>query len=240
MNCLLCKDGLYKIFETNNCIDDIINKGYYGKDGIAYPCSDNCLTCSDNKTEITENNLNNNNEIITEISHNCLSCDEANKNLFLVENLNNCEPEDFKNMGFYLEELEDSTKIFKKCYKTCSLCNKGLEIDPVTNAENHNCIQCANNYYRLLDDPQEYNCYGNEMIEKGYRLVRNFWQICYDSCGTCSGPPTFDSKGKLISQNCITCYEGHNFIYQTNDLSTYLALNLLQIVKTSCVFMYSI
>ena len=224
MNCLLCKDGFYKIFETNNCIDDIINKGYYGKDGIAYPCSDNCLTCSDNKTEITENNLNNNNEIITEISHNCLSCDEANKNLFLVENLNNCEPEDFKNMGFYLEELEDSTKIFKKCYKTCFLCNKGLEIDPVTNAENHNCIQCANNYYRLLDDPQEYNCYGNEMIEKGYRLVRNFWQICYDSCGTCSGPPTFDSKGKLISQNCITCYVGHNFIYQTNDCvnETYL------------------
>ena len=224
MNCITCKDGFYKLFESNNCIDDITNKGYYEKDGIAYPCSENCLTCSDNATEINENNLNNNNEIITNISNNCLSCDESNKNLFLVENLNNCEPEDFKNMGFYLYQLEDNSKIFKKCYKSCSLCDKDLEIDPITNEENHNCIQCANNYYRLLDDPHEYNCYGDEMINKGYRLVRNHWQICYDSCGTCSAPPTFDSKNNLISHNCLTCYEEHNFIYETNDCAneTYL------------------
>ena len=224
MNCIICKDGFFKLFGSNNCFDDITNKGYYVKDGISYPCSDNCLTCSDNVTEINENNLNNNNEIITNISNNCLSCDETNKNLFLVENLNNCEPEDFQNMGFYLYHLEDNTKIFKKCYKSCSLCNQGLEIDPLTNEENHNCIQCANNYYRLLDDPLEYNCYGDEMIDKGYRLVRNHWQICYDSCNTCSSPPTFDSKNNLISHNCLTCYEEHNFIYQTNDCvnETYL------------------
>ena len=217
MNCISCKDGFYKLFESNNCIDDITNKGYYEKDGIAYPCSDNCLTCSDNVTEITENNLNNNNEIITNISNNCLSCDFANKNLFLVENINNCETEAFKNQGFYLSQKEDNTEIFQKCYKSCSLCNKGLEINPLTNEENHNCIQCANNYYRLLDDIHIYNCYGDEMIQKGYRLVRNHWQICYESCDTCSSAPTFDNKNNLISHNCLSCYEGYNFIYQTND-----------------------
>ena len=217
MNCILCKDDFYKLYETNNCIDDITNKGYYGKEGIAYPCNENCLTCFDNSTEITENNLNNNFEIITNISHNCLSCDKENKNLYLVENLNICESEDFKNMGFYLEQLDDTTKIFKKCHESCSLCDKGLEINILTDKENHNCIECANNYYRLRDDPYENNCYSDEMISKGYRLVRNFWQICYDNCDTCDGPPIFDSNNNLISQNCQTCYIDHYFIYQTND-----------------------
>ena len=85
MNCISCKEGFYKINGTNNCIDDITSKGYYGIDNIAYLCEDNCLTCSNRKTNITENNLNNNLEIITEITYNCLSCDEQNKNLFLVE-----------------------------------------------------------------------------------------------------------------------------------------------------------
>ena len=141
----------------------------------------------------------------------------ANKNLFLVENINNCETEAFKNQGFYLSQKEDNTEIFQKCYKSCSLCNKGLEKNPLTNEENHNCIQCANNYYRLFDYFLIYNCYGDEMIEKGYRLVRNHWQICYESCDTCSSAPTFDNKNNLISHNCLSCYEGYNFIYQTND-----------------------
>ena len=226
MNCLLCKEGLFKIYETNNCIDDITNKGYYGINGVAYPCERNCLTCSNGKTAINVNNLNNDNEIITEFTYNCLSCDEENKNLFLVENLNNCESENFKNEGFYLEESEDNIKIFKKCYKSCSLCNKGFEIEPSNNKENHNCEKCSKNYYRLRDDTQEKNCYGEEMIEKGYRLVRNYWQICYDSCDTCSdNPPLFDlTKNILISHNCDTCYIGYNFIYQTKDCvnETYL------------------
>ena len=212
MNCISCKEGFYKINGTNNCIDDITSKGYYGIDNIAYLCEDNCLTCSNRKTNITENNLNNNLEIITEITYNCLSCDEQNKNLFLVENLHNCENENFSINGFYLEEQEDNTKkIFKKCHYTCSSCNKGLEIDTITNEEIHNCEECANNHYRLFEDPHEKNCYGDEMVEKGYLLVRNYWRICHENCDTCSSGPTEDSH------NCLTCYEGYNFVYQTNN-----------------------
>ena len=213
MNCIKCSNGFFILSGTNNCINDITNKGYYLKNNIAYPCEDNCLTCSNGKTRITNNNLNNDLEIITEISYNCLSCDNENKNLFLVENLKNCENEDFKNMGFY---LEDSTKIFKKCHKTCSLCFKGLEFDPVTNEEIHNCEKCAKNYYRLVDDPHQNNCYGDEMIEKGYLLVRNFWQICHGNCEQCSQGPILDPING-INHNCISCYTGYNFVYQTQN-----------------------
>jgi len=216
MNCITCIEGFFLLNGTNNCIDDITSKGYYGKDNIAYPCEENCLTCSDGKTPLTENNLNNDFEVITDISYNCLSCDEENKGLFLVENINNCENEDFKNKGFYLEELEDNTKIFKKCHETCSLCDNGLEIDPVTNEENHNCEKCAKNYYPLFEDVHEKNCYGNEMLTKGYLLVRNYWRICHENCDTCTSGPTYDSENG-ISHNCITCYTGYNFVYNTNN-----------------------
>ena len=211
MNCILCAEGYFKLSGTNNCIDDITNKGYYQINGIAYPCEDNCLTCFNGKAGLTENNLNNNLEIITEITNNCLSCDEQNKNLFLVENINNCVSEDFISNGFYLELQGNNQKVFKKCYQSCSLCIKYMEIDPISNEENHNCEKCATGYYRLLDDPLQKNCYGNEMIDKGYRLVRNFWQICHENCGECSSAPTDDSH------NCITCYTGYNFVYQTNN-----------------------
>ena len=220
MNCILCAEGFYKINGTNNCINDITNKGYYGINGIAYPCENNCLTCSNGMNYINENNINNDNEIITNISYNCLSCDQNNKNLFLVENINNCEPETFKNKGYYLSSFEDTdTKIFKKCYKSCSLCNKYLE------GENHNCEKCAKGYYPFLDDPYEKNCYDDIMKSRGYRLVRGYWQTCYESCDTCFSAPTFDSSGKiLLFHNCLSCYEGYNFIYNTKDCvnDTYL------------------
>ena len=218
MNCILCKTDYYKIIDTNNCINDITNKGYYLKNDLAIPCEENCLTCSDGESSLNENNIDNNNNIITDITKNCLSCDENTKNLFLVENINNCEPMDFKSKGFYLQTESNGKKIFHKCYKSCSLCERNREIDPTTHNENHNCLECAQNYHRLLNDENEYNCYGEEMIEKGYRLVRNIWQICHENCDTCTGRPTYDETNTIvINQNCRDCYEGFKFIYQTSN-----------------------
>ena len=216
MNCLTCINEYYKIKDTKNCITDITNNGYYLKDNIAIPCEENCLTCSDGPSPINENNIDNNNNTITTITNNCLSCDEG-KNLYLVEDLNNCETLDFLNHGFYLEEELDGTKIIHKCYQSCSLCDKGKEIDSTTNKEIHNCNQCIDNYYRLLDDEYENNCYGDEMLEEGYRLARNFWQICHENCGSCSGKTTYDETNNIVSQNCLTCYTGFYFIYQTSN-----------------------
>ena len=118
-----------------------------------------------------------------------------------------------------MEELEDNTKIFKKCHETCSLCDNGLEIDPVTNEENHNCEKCAKNYYPLFEDVHEKNCYGNEMLSKGYLLVRNYWRICHENCEDCSGKPDYDTNRKVISQNCLSCYGDLHLIYDTSDCS---------------------
>ena len=217
MNCNLCKSGYYKIINTSNCIDDITNKGYYLNDNIAFPCEENCLTCSNGKADINENNVDNNGEIITNITNNCLSCDQS-KNLFLVEDIKICESLDFKNKGYYLEENQSGIKIFHRCYKSCSLCEKGKEIDSSTHNEIYNCDGCANNYYKLLGDTIEKNCYGDEMLEQGYRLARNFWQFCHENCGNCINRPVYDvTNTYIINQNCKTCYEGFKFIHGTKN-----------------------
>ena len=226
MSCITCINGYYRIIDTNNCITDLTSKGYYLKNNLAVLCEENCLTCSDGEAPLEENNVNNNNITITNITYNCLSCDQVNKNLFLVENINNCEPIDFQTNGYYLQEESDGTKIFHLCYKSCSLCQRYKEFNTLTNSDNHNCEQCADNYYPLLNDENPKNCYAEEeMVERGYRLVRNIWQICHENCGSCSERPTYDeTHTNIISENCLTCYDGFNFIYQTSNCAdeTYL------------------
>ena len=230
MNCLTCINDYYILINTTNCITDITNNGYYLKDNIAYPCEENCLTCSNGQTiideyDINKNNIDNNNNTITTITNNCLSCD-ASKQLFLVENLNNCETEDFANNGFYLKEESDGTKIFHKCYKFCATCDIGKTIDPITNKDIHNCDRCIDNYYKKRDDENPNNCYGDEMIRERYRLARGFWQECHENCNTCSERTTYTDETMTVirSQNCIDCYPGYYFIYQTHDCvnETYL------------------
>ena len=134
---------------------------FYLKDNIFYPCEDNCKTCSDSKTEINGT-----------ISNNCLSCDYSTKNLYLVSTLKNCEPEEFKEKGYYLAQdpNNSNTKIFYECYFSCALCDKGKE------SSNHNCLSCRENFYPKKDDINPNNCYNEtEMIPQGYSLINNYW-----------------------------------------------------------------
>jgi hypothetical protein len=55
------------------------------------------------------------------------------------------------------------------------------------------------------------------MLSKGYLLVRDYWRVCHENCDTCSTGPTYDSSKNIISHNCLTCYTGYNFVYQTNN-----------------------
>ena len=108
MNCIECKEYLYKMNGTDNCYDvSIINKGYYFKDNLFYQCDENCLTCSEGKNET---------------SNNCLSCDNSYESLYLLEDKNNCEKSNFT--GYYLN-AED--KILKKCHENCKICNQYLK-----------------------------------------------------------------------------------------------------------------
>ena len=201
MNCKLCKANYYKINGTNNCYkDDILEQGYYLKNNLFFQCEENCLTCSNGKTLLNEIE-----------SNNCLSCDKINKGLYLVNELNNCEPINYTNNGYYLKQDSNGIEILYKCYETCSLCDNGKDED------NHNCLTCAENFYPKRNDIYPKNCYGNEMISLGYNLVKNLWQICYENCLTCTQKPQYDEYNMLISQNCITCIDGYNLIYQTSN-----------------------
>ena len=91
----------------------------------------------------------------------------------------------------------------------------------MTNKDNHNCLQCKDNYYPLKNDPNPKNCYNeDEMVPNGYNLIRNYWQLCHENCESCGGiKPEYDSNNNLISQNCLTCYGDLHFIYGTSDCS---------------------
>ena len=207
MNCESCITDYYKKNGTNNCYNiDLLNEGYYLKDNLFYKCEENCLTCSDGKTLI--------NDII---SNNCLSCDKINKGLYLVYDLKNCEPIEYKNNGYYLGEDINGNEILYKCYESCLLCDKGKEFDSDTNKDNHNCLSCAENNYKLRNDLNPKNCYGNEMFDLGYTILRNYWEICYKNCDSCSDAPIYDGNNELITQNCLGCLEGFYFVYQTSN-----------------------
>ena len=207
MNCELCIIDYYKINGTDNCYnEELLDQGYYLKDNLFFQCEENCLTCSNSKT------------IINGIeSNNCLSCDKTNKGLYLVDDLKNCEPIEYKENGYYLQKDANNIEILYKCYQSCALCEKGKEFDEDTNKDNHNCLECAENYYKLKNDLIPTNCYGDEMISLGYILIRNYWQFCHENCETCIGKPIYNEYNQLISQNCLLCYGDLHFIYQTNN-----------------------
>ena len=145
MSCIECKENFYKINGTDNCFNkSLLEENYYLKNNIFYPCDENCLTCSDEKNET---------------SSNCLSCDNENKGLYLLEDKNNCE---YSNISGYYLNIESKT--LKKCYISCKTCNGPYEIDNNINIENHNCIECAENYYKLSNGSLQNNCYDNDTI----------------------------------------------------------------------------
>ena len=182
MNCISCKEGFYKLNGTNNCYNrTLLNGSYYLKEDMLFHCDENCLTCSKDK-----NNL----------SNNCLSCD-INKGLYLVEKLNNCEYSNYS--GYYLD-TNHNIPILKQCYNSCKTCNRYFEYNISTNVGNHNCIECKEGYYFKYET---INCYDNKTIEESYYLDKGktpyIWKKCYERCKTC------DKYGDFHDMHCLSC-----------------------------------
>ena len=162
MNCISCKDNFYKINGTDNCFDEtLLSKGFYLKNFLFYQCDDNCLTCLDEKNET---------------SNNCLSCDNETRGLYLLEDKNNCE---YNNISGYY--LNNDTKILQKCYNNCKTCNGPYEINNETNIENHNCIECAENYYKLSNSSYHNNCYAIDTTNSWKNIEETILNISYTS-----------------------------------------------------------
>ena len=180
MNCFSCKNGFYKLNGTDNCYNrTLLNESYYFEEDMLFHCDENCLTCSTGKDSI---------------SNNCLSCD-INKGLYLIEKLNNCAY--LNSSGYYLSANED-IQILKKCYHSCKSCNGGFSYNNLTKIENHNCIECKDNYYNLPNGLHYNNCYDNKTI--------NSW-ILYEETYSKLVPTSYKEINKIDEESSISQME---------------------------------
>ena len=165
MHCTYCVNDSYFIYNDNhnNCYyqnDTFISQKYYlsNNDFKFHKCYYSCSTCQNYEQNETE--------------HYCINCSIG---FYFLENTTNCYDMNITKEGYYLDNYTNINNseikpIFKKCYKSCKTCIKYKEnIDK----ENHNCIECADNYYKLDNELYPNNCYDNETIVS--------WKILVDS-----------------------------------------------------------
>ena len=207
MNCISCKSGFYKLNGTNNCYNRTsLNESYYFNGNMFFHCDENCLTCSEGKNET---------------SNNCISCD-INKELYLVEKLNNCEYVNYS--GYYLDENND-VKILKKCHHSCKSCNGPFYFDNITNVENHHCQECEENYQKLPNGSFPYNCYDNKTI---YSLIFNQVEISTQKIELSTLEIESNSpKIKFKTSNLVpTVFMGIDIIKEKSTISLLATTNL--------------
>ena len=90
-------------------------------------------------------------------SNNDMNCLECINDFYFIYGEKNCYNYSLLPNNKYYFNSTDS--MFHECYYTCSEC---LNVEP--NKTTHNCIKCAENYYKLENEFYPFNCYDNETI----------------------------------------------------------------------------
>lgn len=183
--CSSCKTGYFPIYNhTSICIEETVGKdGYYlGTDSATgekkfYGCSENCLKCSEGPTTSTQN------------------CDECITDFYFLDGTKNClsSPE-----GYYLDETDQNSKIYKECYSTCKTCiGKG-------SSSAHNCSECKESYHKV-----DNNC-NSDCSQSEYTQDKSCVTSCNENyvtdeekkeCVNCKGIYKYKYKGKCITEN---------------------------------------
>ena len=196
--CLKCNNSLNYHFDPlrdGHCItyEELIDINYY-IDPITdkfMKCDESCITCNKSNT--------------------CLECNNT-KEYYFIENDNSgiCYTNSTIPIGFYFN-LTDN--LFKSCNSRCYSCEKGG-----INTQS-NCIKCKNiNGYHF--DPYILNhCIKfNELPNSSYYVEESSdqYQICHESCLTCTGPNKTDCsscngktlfKTEFFENQCLTLEE---------------------------------
>ena len=124
--------------------------------------------------------------------------------LLLFQGFNSYGP--YRNNG-YNDPHNPNSNRYIYCYESCKSCNKYIEYDFMKDEYIHNCIECADNYYKL----GESNCYSTIIKNFGYYLYEKngnmVWGKCYKRCETC------EFRGNDLEMNCTTC----NYYYIGNS-----------------------
>ena len=107
---------------------------------------------------------------------------------------------------FIEETYSKSCKItltINACYKSCKKCSKS---NSNSNVNEHNCIECKENYYPL--EVQKSNCFTKEEIPKShpnsyFDNTKKVFSLCNKNCKQCFGP---------AHDNCLSCHSNHDNI----------------------------
>ena len=220
--CYECKVNCKNTIDGCKCSD--CNEGYYLSNYQCLKCSDaNCKICSDS----ADNCLMCKEGYYLDLNHNsCMQCPKP-CNACSNENICNsckyeyndiCFPkcpnntykldskEDYKCFkeapsGYYLDK---ENEIYKQCYKTCNQCDVG------GNKNNHNCIECKDNYTFYNNSLNISNCY--EICEYYYYFDESNEFHCNETCP--------DEYNKIIieKKKCIdNCKKDDIYIYEYNN-----------------------
>jgi proprotein convertase subtilisin/kexin type 5 len=155
MHCSECKSDYFFVYGENNCYkkEEILpSKKYYfsNSDNKFHKCYYTCSECSNNEP--------------SEEVHYCEKCAKA---YYFLSETTNCYDINYTENGYYLSNITVmgvTRPKFQKCYQRCKTCFGGLESNSETKEENHNCKECAENYYKLDNGSYPNNCYDNETI----------------------------------------------------------------------------
>ena len=154
MKCLDCIENYFFIYGNYNCYNLSIleeNNYYFNYyDSKFHKCYHTCSECLNFEPN--------------ETNHFCINCISG---YYFLENTNNCLDMNITEQGYYLDNIYimEGKPLFRKCYFNCKTCEWGIIVNSTTNESNHNCKECADNYYRLDNDTYPNNCYDNETIK---------------------------------------------------------------------------
>jgi hypothetical protein len=192
-----------------------------GCNGIGTPTANNCIACIANTTYSLEDDptmcyyptdivstytFHNN-----QFSHCYVSCGDCSA--FGISTAHYCLTCKF----MYYQLVDDSTfcyetgelvpsyyfnadnKLFEHCYTPCKYCDK------LGDESNHQCKECAADYYPLSDNPLM--CYPKTTVMDLYVFQddKNMFMRCYQSCRTCK------SAGNNTDHKCIDCLISGNY-----------------------------
>ena len=145
------------IDNTNECIDNCENSARY-KYEYNGKCFNNCINGflfddENNKMNKCKCELNKC-DLCPQVALSNNLCTKCNDNYYQKE-------DDPTNLGEYINCFKDpegyylENNLYKKCYYTCKLCDKG------GNDINHNCIECNENFLLGIKKNDYFNCYKN-------------------------------------------------------------------------------
>ena len=116
--CITCKDGYYKIYETDNCFESKTSDYYFDKnEKLFMPCYKDCLSCNDKGTDLKMNCLSCDDDLYDyyKKSTNCLNCPK-----YVDYEQTKCINEIPD--GYFLDNTYLGT--IEKCHELCKTCDK--------------------------------------------------------------------------------------------------------------------